>query len=407
MNANEIKKDFPILENRNIAYLDSGATTQKPKQVIEAVENFYEKLNANIHRGAYSLSMEATALYEETRAKIAKFINARYPEEIIYSKNASESLNLLAYSYALDNLKKDDEVVISIMEHHSNLVPWQMVAKKTESKLNYMYINEDFELSDEEIESKITDKTKIVGITHVSNVLGTVNNVKKIIKYAHKKGAIVIVDASQSIPHMKIDVQDLDADFLVFSGHKMLAPLGIGILYGKRELLNKMNPFIYGGDMIEYVYEQDTTYAPLPNKFEAGTQNVEGVIGLGAAIDYIESIGYDKIHEIENELLDYARQELTKLDFIDLYLTPNKENHSGVISFNIKGVHPHDVASILDTEGVCVRSGNHCAQPLMRYLGIDSTCRASFYLYNTKEDVDRLVEALKKAYKMFEKYITK
>ena len=236
---------------------------------------------------------------------------------------------------------------------------------------------------------------------------GTINNVKKIIKYAHKKGAVVIVDASQSIPHMKIDVQDLEADFLVFSGHKMLAPLGIGVLYGKKELLNKMSPFLMGGDMIEYVYEQETTFAPLPNKFEAGTQNVEGVIGLGAAIDYIQKIGYDKIQEIEKEVVSYARQELSKLDFLTLYLTPNEENNSGVISFNINGVHPHDVASILDSVGVCVRSGNHCAQPLMRFLEIDSTCRASFYFYNTKEDVDRLVDGLKKEYEMFKKYITK
>ena len=405
MNTEQIKKDFPLLENKNITYLDSGATTQKPIQVIKAVEEFYQKYNANPHRGAYSLSVEATEQYENTRTKIAKFINAQHREEIIFSKNATESLNLIAYSYGLDNLKKDDEVVISIMEHHSNLVPWQKMTKQTGSKLKYMYINENYEITDEEIESKITDKTKIVGITHVSNVLGTINNVKKIIKYAHKKGAVVIVDASQSIPHMKIDVQDLDADFLVFSGHKMLAPLGIGVLYGKREILNKMTPFLMGGDMIEYVYEQDTTFAPLPNKFEAGTQNVEGVIGLGAAIDYIENLGYDKIQEIEHEVISYARQELSKLDYLTLYTTPNEENHSSVISFNIKGVHPHDVASILDSEGVCVRSGNHCAQPLMRFLGIDSTCRASFYIYNTKEDVDKLVKALDKAYGMFKNYI--
>lgn len=405
MNTEQIKKDFPLLENENITYLDSGATTQKPIQVIKAVEEFYQKYNANPHRGAYSLSVEATEQYENTRTKIAKFINAKHREEIIFSKNATESLNLIAYSYGLDNLKKDDEVVISIMEHHSNLVPWQKMTKQTGSKLNYMYINENYEITDEEIENKITDKTKIVGITHVSNVLGTINNVKKIIKYAHKKGAVVIVDASQSIPHMKIDVQDLDADFLVFSGHKMLAPLGIGVLYGKREILNKMTPFLMGGDMIEYVYEQDTTFAPLPNKFEAGTQNVEGVIGLGAAIDYIENLGYDKIQEIEHEVISYARQELSKLDYLTLYTTPNKENHSSVISFNIKGVHPHDVASILDSEGVCVRSGNHCAQPLMRFLGIDSTCRASFYIYNTKDDVDKLVKALDKAYNMFKNYI--
>ena len=405
MNIEQIKKDFPLLENENITYLDSGATTQKPIQVIKAVEEFYQKYNANPHRGAYSLSVEATEQYENTRTKIAKFINAKHREEIIFSKNATESLNLIAYSYGLDNLKKDDEVVISIMEHHSNLVPWQKMTKQTGSKLNYMYINENYEITDEEIESKITDRTKIVGITHVSNVLGTINNVKKIIKYAHKKGAIVIVDASQSIPHMKIDVQDLDTDFLVFSGHKMLAPLGIGVLYGKREILNKMNPFLMGGDMIEYVYEQETTFAPLPNKFEAGTQNVEGVIGLGAAIDYIENLGYDKIQEIEHEVISYARQELSKLDYLTLYTTPNEENHSSVISFNINGVHPHDVASILDSEGVCVRSGNHCAQPLMRFLGIDSTCRASFYIYNTKDDVDKLVKALDKAYNMFKNYI--
>jgi cysteine desulfurase/selenocysteine lyase len=401
MSVNNFKKDFPIFENKDIAYLDSGATTQKPTSVLEAIEKFYKNENANPHR----LSIEATEIYENTRDKIAKFINAKHREEIIFSKNASESLNLIAYSYGLDNLKKDDEIVLSIMEHHSNLVPWQMVAKKTESKLNYMYINDNFEISDEEIETKITDKTKIVGITHVSNVLGTINNIEKIIKYAHKKGAIVVVDGSQSIPHMEIDVQKLDADFFVFSGHKMLAPLGIGILYGKREILNKMNPFLMGGDMIEYVYEQETTFAPLPNKFEAGTQNVEGVIGLGAAIDYIKNIGYNKIQEIEKEVTSYARQELSKLEYLTLYLTPNEEKHSSVISFNIKGVHPHDVASILDSENVCVRSGNHCAQPLLRSMGIDSTCRASFYIYNTKEDVDKLVIALNKAYNVFKKYL--
>ena len=351
-----IKQDFPLLQNQNIAYLDSGATTQKPKQVVEKIKEFYENYNANPHRGAYTLSMEATEVYENTRTKIAKFINARHREEVIFSKNASESLNLIAYSYGMENLKKDDEIVISIMEHHSNLVPWQKVSKVTGARLNYMYINDEFELSDDEIESTITDNTKIVGIAHVSNVLGTINNVKKIIQYAHKKGAVVILDASQSIPHMKIDVQALDADFVVFSGHKMLAPLGIGVLYGKRELLNKMSPFLMGGDMIEYVYEQETTFAPLPNKFEAGTQNVEGVVGLGAAIDYIENIGYDKIQEIEEDVVSYAREELSKLDYLELYMTPNKENHSSVISFNIKGIHPHDVASILDSEGVCVRS---------------------------------------------------
>ena len=403
MKAQEIKKDFPLLLKRDIAYLDSGATSQRPIQVIKAIEEFYEKENANPHRGSYELSVEATEEYENTRAKIAKFINAKHTEEVIFTKNATESLNLIAYSYGMDNLKKDDEVVISIMEHHSNLVPWQKITKATGSKLKYMYINKNFEISDEEIENKITDKTKIVGITHVSNVLGTINNVKKIIECAHKKGAIVVVDASQSIPHMKIDVQDLDADFLVFSGHKMLAPLGVGVLYGKKEILDKMTPFLMGGEMIEYVYEQETTFAPLPYKFEAGTQNVEGVVGLGAAIDYIEKIGYNQIQELEDEIVSYAKQELSKLDYLTLYITPNSKNHSSVISFNIKGVHPHDVASILDSEGVCIRSGNHCAQPLMRFLDIDSTCRASFYFYNTKEDVDRLVHALNKTNEMFKK----
>ena len=398
------REDFPILNNREMAYLDNGATTQKPKQVLEKVEKFYENENANPHRGAYALSIEATEVYENTRKKIAEFINAKNPEEIIFSKNATESLNLLAYSYGLDNLKENDEVVLSIMEHHSNIVPWQYVTKKTKSKLKYMYINDNFEISQKEIEEKITDKTKIVGITHVSNVLGTINPVKDIIKYAHKKGAIVILDASQSIPHFKIDVQDLDADFVVFSGHKMLAPLGIGVLYGKKELLQKMNPFLMGGDMIEYVHEQETTFAPLPNKFEAGTQNVEGVVGLGAAIDYINEIGYENIEKEEKELTEYARKELEKLDFLDLYLTPNKENHSSVFSFNIKGIHPHDVASILDTEGVYVRSGNHCAQPLLRYLGIDSTCRASLYFYNTKEEIDKLVKALIKTNNIFARF---
>lgn len=406
MDIEKIKQDFPILEERNIAYLDNGATTQKPYKVIEAIQEFYKKYNANPHRGAYTLSTEATEIYENTRTKIARFINAKHREEIIFTKNTTESLNLIAYSYGMETLKKDDEIVISIMEHHSNLVTWQKVAKKTGAKLKYMYINEKFEIPEEEIKEKITDKTKIVSITHVSNVLGTVNNVKKIVEYAHKKGSIAVVDAAQSIPHMRIDVQALNADFLVFSGHKMLAPLGIGILYGKKEILNKMPPFLMGGDMIEYVHEQETTFAPLPNKFEAGTQNVEGVIGLGAAIDYIDEIGYDNIQKREKELLSYAREQLSKLDYLELYLTPNEENHAGgVISFNIKGVHPHDVASILDSEGVCVRSGNHCAQPLMRFLGIDSTCRASFYFYNTKEDVEKLVLALNKAYNMFQKYI--
>ncbi len=406
----DIKKDFPLLNEKTvngkkISYLDSAATTQKPIQVLDVIDAFYKKYNANPHRGTYQLSQEATEQYEQAREKIAQFINAPSKEQIIFTKNASESLNLLAYSYGMDNIKEGDEIVISIMEHHSNLVPWQKVAKSKNATLKYMYINKEYELSDEEIENKITDKTKIVSITQVSNVLGTINNVEKIIKTAHKHGSIVIVDGSQSIPHMKIDVQKMDCDFFIFSGHKLLAPLGIGVLYGKKKLLNNMSPFLMGGDMIEYVYEQDTTYAPLPNKFEAGTQNAGGAVGLAAAIDYINELGYDKIDEIEKELMDYAYEKLQSLDYLELYMTPNKENHQGVISFNIKNVHPHDVASILDSENVCVRSGNHCAQPLLRYLGLDSTCRVSFYFYNTKEDIDNLVNALDKAYNIFKKYI--
>lgn len=401
----ELRKDFEILENNKIAYLDSGATTQKPKYVIEAIKNYYEHDNANPHRGAYKLSIRATEVYDEAREKVKKFINAKDAREIVFTRNATESLNLIAYSYGLKNIKKDDKIVLSIMEHHSNLVPWQMVAKQKEAKLDYIYTDKDGYLKQEDIENKIVPGVKIVGITQVSNVLGTINPVKEIVKRAHEVGAIAVVDASQSAPHMKIDVTDMDADFLVFSGHKMLSPLGIGVLYGKKELLDKMNPFLFGGDMIEYVYEQDTTFAEVPTKFEAGTQNVEGAVGLGAAIDYLNNIGMDNVEKIEKDVLEYAMKELSKIDFITLYGPKELENHAGVISFNVNKVHPHDVASILDSENVCIRSGNHCAQPLLRYMGLDSTCRASFYIYNTKEDVDKLIEALYKTKKIFEKWM--
>ena len=402
---NSYKKDFQILEKNNIVYLDSAATTQKPIQVINAIESFYKNSNANPHRGAYKLSVGATNVYDEARSKVAKFINAKNEKQIIFTRNATESLNLIAYCYGLENIKKEDKIVLSIMEHHSNLVPWQYVSKKTGAKLEYMYINELGELTDEEIDKKIVRGTKIVGITHVSNVLGTINPIEKIIKKAHSMGAIVIVDSSQSVPHMQIDVQKLDADFLVFSGHKMLAPLGIGVLYGKEEFLNNMKPFLYGGDMIEYVYEQDATFAVLPAKFEAGTQNVEGAVGLSSAIDYLENIGMENVEKIEKELTKYALEELQKLAFVTVYGTNNLENHGGVISFNVNGVHPHDVASILDSENVCIRSGNHCAQPLLRFMGLDSTCRASFYIYNTKEDIDKLIDALYKTKRIFAKWI--
>ena len=399
------KNDFPILTNSNIAYLDSGATTQKPREVLNAITQYYETSNANPHRGAYKLSIKATEVYDKAREKVAKFINSESSKQIVFTRNATESLNLIAYSYGLNNLKKDDKIVISIMEHHSNLVPWQYVSKKAGAKLEYMYTNENGELTEKEIAEKITNGVKIVGITHVSNVLGTINPVKEIIKKAHEVGAIVVLDASQSVPHMKVDVRDLDADFLVFSGHKMLSPLGIGVLYGKKELLENMDPFLYGGDMIEYVYEQETSFAEIPTKFEAGTQNVEGAVGLAAAIDYLEKVGMDNVEKIEKELMKYALSELSKLNFVTVYGPKEIEKHASVISFNVNGIHPHDVASILDSKNVCVRSGNHCAQPLLRYMGIDSTCRASFYIYNTKEDIDRLIEALYKTKDMFSKWI--
>ena len=398
-----LKRDFPLLMQNNIAYLDSAATTQRPMQVINAISEYYKNTNANPHRGAYKLSLESTKVYDEARKKVAKFINAKSENQIVFTRNATESLNLIAYSYGLNNLGSKDKIVLSIMEHHSNLVPWQYVSRKTSSILEYMYINKVGELTDEEIDSKIVEETKIVGITHVSNVLGTINPIEKIIKKAHSVGAIAVVDASQSVPHMKIDVQKLDADFLVFSGHKMLAPLGIGVLYAKSEILEEMKPFLFGGDMIEYVYEQNATFAEVPTKYEAGTQNVEGAVGLSAAIDYLNNIGMDKVQTIEKELTKYALEELQKLAFVTIYGFSNKQ--AGVISFNVNGVHPHDVASVLDSENVCIRSGNHCAQPLLRFMGLESTCRVSFYIYNTKEDVDRLIDALYKTKKLFAKWI--
>ena len=420
------KRDFPLLMQNNIAYLDSAATTQKPMQVINAISEYYKNANANPHRGAYKLSLESTKVYDEVRKKVAKFINAKSENQIVFTRNATESLNLIAYSYGLNNLGSKDKIVLSIMEHHSNLVPWQYVSRKTGSTLEYMYINKVGELTDEEIDSKIVEGTKIVGITHVSNVVGTINPIEKIIKKAHSVGAIAVVDASQSVPHMKIDVQKLDADFLVFSGHKMLAPLGIGVLYAKSEILEEMKPFLFGGDMIEYVYEQNATFAEVPTKYEAGTQNVEGAVGLSAAIDYLNNIGMDKVQTIEKELTKYALEELQKLAFVTIYGSGGTENtetfsdsnnvrsagwnniensQAGVISFNVNGVHPHDVASVLDSENVCIRSGNHCAQPLLRFMGLESTCRVSFYIYNTKEDVDRLIDALYKTKKLFAKWI--
>ena len=408
MNNRDFLKEFPTLNKekngKRIAYLDSAATTQKPKVVIDAIKDYYENINANPHRGAYELSVLATEAYDEAREKVRKFINAEHFEEIIFTKNATEAFNLLALSYGMNFINEGDEIVISIAEHHSNLIPWQNVAKAKGAVLKYMYTDENGELTEEEVHSKITDKTKIVSITHVSNALGTINPVKEIAEYAHSKGAVVIVDGAQSVPHMKVDVRDINADFLVIAGHKLLAPMGIGALYGKRELLEKMPPVLLGGDMVEYVYEQETTYNVLPYKFEAGTQNVEAAVGLSKAIDYLNEIGMDNVEKIEKELRSYAIEEISKLEYVNIYGPKDIEKRGGVLSFEIKGVHPHDVASIFDTFGVCIRAGNHCAQPLMRYMGINATSRASIYLYNTKEDIDRLVEAIKKTYDMFPKW---
>lgn len=400
--------DFPVLkiqeDGKRLVYLDSSATTQKPIQVIDSIEKYYRSSNANPHRGAYKLSIDSTKAYDDARDKVRSFIDAEFSKEIIFTKNATEGLNLLATSYGLENVNEGDEIVISILEHHSNLIPWQIVARKKKAILKYLYINEDGEIPYDEIKNKITEKTKIVSITHVSNALGTINPVKDIIKYAHSKGARVIIDGSQSVPHMRVSVRDLDADFLVFSAHKLLGPMGLGVVYGKKDLLEKMPPYIVGGDMIEYVYEQSATFAEIPNKFEGGTQNVEGAVGLQAAIGYLESIGMNKIEEIEKELLAYALERMSKLDYVTVYGPKNINNRSSIISFAIDGVHPHDVASIFDSLGVAIRSGNHCAQPLMRYMNINATCRASFYFYNTKEDVDRLIEAIEKTYNMFLKW---
>ena len=398
---NEYLQDFPILQTkmngRPIVYLDNGATTQKPEAVIKAVADYCTYCNANPHRGAYELSVKATDIYETARVRTQHFIGAARPEEIIFTKNATEALNLVAYSYGRANIREGDEIVITISEHHSNIVPWQFVAKARGAVLKYIYLEEDGNLSAADIASKITEKTKIVAVTHVSNVLGLVNDVRAIADRAHAVGAVIIVDGSQSVPHIAVDVQAMDADFFAFSGHKMLSPMGIGVLYGKYDILDAMPPFLFGGDMIEYVGEQETTYAELPAKFEAGTQNVSGASGLIAAIDYLEKVGFDRIEAIERDLISYALPKLRELPFVELYGCDSKrDNKTGIITFNVKDIHPHDVASILDSYGVAIRAGHHCAQPLMRYLWQNATCRASFYLYNTHEDVDQFIDALKK-----------
>ena len=403
MNIEQIRKEFAYLEadkvGKDVIYLDTAATSQKPNRVIEAVDSYYKYKNANPHRGAHYLSWTATEAYENGRETVRKFINAKSRDEIVYTKTTTEAMNLLAYSYGLNNLKEGDEVLVTILEHHANIVPWQMVAKATGARLVFAYLNDDNSLDYDDLRAKITDKTKIVSVTGASNVTGEITDLKKIIGWAKEVGARTIVDAAQLVAHQKIDVTDLDCDFLVFSGHKIYGPMGIGVLYGKYELLNEMKPFNLGGDMIEYVYEDYSTFAKPPIKFEAGTPNVGGVIGLVEAINYVEEIGMDKIHAHEMDLTHYAYDLIKDIENIKL-IHPTGENEGSLIAFTFDDIHPHDIASILDSKNIAVRSGHHCAMPLHTYLGISSTARASFAIYNTKEEVDIFAESLREVRKV-------
>jgi len=399
-----VKQDFPIFKRKvygkPLTYLDNAATTQKPRQVVDAIREFYQSYNANIHRGVYRLSIEATEAFENSRAKVAKFINAK-DSEVVFTKNATEALNLVAYSWGLSNLKEGDRIVLTEMEHHSNIVPWQLVSKYTGVVVDYIPIDEEGLLVCEELDRLLSLEPKVVSITHVSNVLGTINDVKEIVAKAHKVGALTVVDAAQSVPHMHVDVKELDCDFLAFSGHKALGPLGVGVLYGKRDLLKEMSPFLGGGDMISRVWLSGAEWNELPWKFEAGTSSVADVIGLGAAIDYLNSIGMSRIRSHEVKLTMYALRRLSELKDLKVYGPKNLDKRSAVISFNLSNIHPHDLATILDEEGIAIRAGHHCAMPLMTKLGVAATARASFYLYNSENDVDILMEGLNKAGRIF------
>ncbi len=399
MHGNEIlktdyKKDFPLLANNAVAYLDNAATTQKPQCVMDAEMDFYKMHNANPLRGLYRLAMEATDIYEDSRQAVKNFINAAHAEEIIFTRNASESLNLVAYSYGLANLREGDEIVTTIVEHHSNMLPWRMVAEKTGAVVKYIECAEDGSISDEAVDAAIGSKTKLVAVAQISNVLGCLNPVDKIIAAAHAVGAVVVIDAAQSAPHMKIDVQSLDADFLAFSGHKMFGPMGIGVLYGKKTLLEEMPPFLRGGEMISIVSRDGQEYAPLPHKFEAGTVNAAGAAGLKAAIDYISKIGFDVICAREEVLTTYAFEGMKNVPGVKIIGADAAEGHKGILTFLLEGVHPHDIAAILDADDINIRAGNHCAQPLLDHLGTGATARVSFAFYNTLEDVDRFLTSL-------------
>lgn len=395
MDAKEIRKLFPILNqevNGNpLVYLDSAATSQKPASVIEALDRYYREYNSNVHRGVHTLGSMATDGYEGAREKVRKFINAKSTQEIIFTRGTTTALNMVASSWARDNVQEGDEIVITMMEHHSNIIPWQQIAKRTGAQLKYIPLQPDGTIELKDAEETITERTKIVSMMYVSNVLGAVNPIKEVAKIAHRNGAIMVVDGAQSTPHMKVDVQDLDCDFYALSGHKMCAPTGIGVLYGKKELLNNMEPVEFGGEMIDFVNLYDSTWKELPWKFEGGTPIIAGAIGLGAAIDFLEEIGLDEIEKHEHEVTSYAMERMKEVGGIQIY---GPEHRAGLITFNIDDVHPHDVATVLDAEGIAVRAGHHCAQPLMKWLNVSATARASFYLYNTKEDVDAFIKGL-------------
>lgn len=402
MNVHEVRKLFPVLNQevngKPLVYFDSSATSQKPLPVIEALDEYYRRYNSNVHRGVHTLGTMATDAYEGAREKVRKFINAESTEEIIFTRGTTTSINLVAQSYGLNNLGPDDEIVITPMEHHSNIIPWQQVARATGATLTYLPLQKDGTISLDDVEKTISNKTKIVSIMQVSNVLGTINPIKEIAKIAHKHGAIMVVDGAQSAPHMKIDVQDLDCDFFAFSGHKMCAPTGIGVLYGKKKLLEEMEPVEFGGEMIDFVDLYESTWKELPWKFEAGTPIIAGAIGLGAAIDFLNDVGLDNIKNHEEKLVQYAMEKLSDIEGVEIY---GPKERAGLITFNCDDVHPHDVATVLDAEGVAVRAGHHCAQPLMKWLNVTATARASFYLYNTLEEVDVFVKALIKAKEYF------
>lgn len=385
----DYRNDFPLLMQNKIIYIDNAATSQRPQCVIDAEGDFYKNYNANPLRGLYSLSVEATEVYENAREAVRKFIGAEKSNEIIFTRNTTESLNLVAYSYGLSNVKKGDEIVVSIMEHHSDLLPWQMVAKTCGAELKFIECAKDGSIDLEKVKELITSRTKIVAMTQVSNVLGREYPVKEIAKLAHEKGAVMVVDGAQSTPHMRVDVTDLDADFFAFSGHKLLAPMGIGVLYGKEELLEKMPPFLSGGEMIDSVTRTSAVYAELPHKFEAGTVNAAGAAGLKAAIDYIEKVGFDYISEREITLTSRAIEKMKKIPHVNIIGSENADEHTGIVTFTIDNVHPHDISEILAADGIAVRAGHHCAQPLLTHLGLNSTARASFAFYNTEDEVDK------------------